>query len=39
VDSDSIVKPEPMTDAQKKAAFKKRLQSVRDNIKAKKLKR
>lgn len=38
VDSDSVVKPEPMTDAQKKAAFKKRLQNVRDSIKAKNLK-
>ena len=42
VSTDDIVgKPEPaaMTDAQKKAAFKKRLQSVRDNIKTKNLKR
>ncbi len=41
LDPDSVPKPEPvaMTDAQKKAAFKKRLQSVRDNIKTKKLKR
>ena len=39
VDTDTIVKPEPMSDAQKKAVFKQRMQTVRNDIKAKNLKR
>ena len=41
LDPDSAPKPDPaaMTVAQKKAAFKQRIQSVRSNIKAKNLKR